>query len=115
MIIADENVEAYWIQLLRAKNFTVYSIREHHPGISDPEIIELVKIRKGLLLTEDKDFGEWVFAHAISGISVLLLRYDQPKYSLVEKQLLAAITAFNPDNASVFITVTQTKTRVRRL
>ncbi len=25
--------------------------------------------------TEDKDFGEWVYAHHISGISVIFLRY----------------------------------------
>lgn len=27
------------------------------------------------ILTEDKDFGEWVFAHHVQGLSVLFLRY----------------------------------------
>jgi hypothetical protein len=29
-----------------------------------------------LLLTEDKDFGEWVFAHHVKNLSVLFLRYS---------------------------------------
>ncbi|MDQ3843189.1 MAG: DUF5615 family PIN-like protein [Bacteroidota bacterium] len=115
MIIADENVEAYWIHFLRKNNFTVYSIQEHHAGISDLQVIDIVKSLGGLLLTEDKDFGELVFAHFIEGVSVLFLRYDQPQYSKVENQLLAAINLYRPDESHVFITVTQTKIRVRRL
>lgn len=44
-------------------------------GGADESIIELSRNPPRIILTEDKDFGEWVFAHNISGISVIFLRY----------------------------------------
>jgi predicted nuclease of predicted toxin-antitoxin system len=55
MIFADENIEQYWIELIQSKGYDVYSIRIKHPGISDIDIIQLVKEQQGILLTEDKD------------------------------------------------------------
>jgi predicted nuclease of predicted toxin-antitoxin system len=49
----------------------VYSIREHQQGISDRMVIETVKLKKGFLITEDKDFGELIFSHGIRDCSVI--------------------------------------------
>ena len=62
MIVADENIEQYGINLLRLKGYDVLSIREKHPGISDREVVAIDRSNNGILLTEDKDFGELVFA-----------------------------------------------------
>lgn len=59
MIIGDENIEQYWIDLLRSNQYNVYSLKEKHPGLSDTAIISLVKIIKGVLLTEDKILVNW--------------------------------------------------------
>ena len=115
MIIADENVEKYWTDLLKNSGYQVYSIREEHPGISDTEVIAVVKSKKGILLTVDKDFGELVFAHSFRDISIIFLRYDQPQYNTVEKQLLSAIELYHDSDTPVFITVTKNKTRINRL
>ena len=115
MIIADENIEQYWIELLRSNQYEVYSIREKHPGLSDTAIISLVKNLEGILLTEDKDFGELVFAYSIKDISIIFLRYDQPHYSKVESHLLKAISLYHDIDSPVFVTVTENKIRVRRL
>ena len=40
------------------------------------EIIGLAKRFNALLLTEDSDFGHWVFAKKEKEISVIFLRYD---------------------------------------
>ena len=115
MIIADENIEQYWIDLLRSNQYKVYSIKEKHPGVSDTAIISLVKILKGVLLTEDKDFGELVFAYSIKEVSIIFLRYDQPHYSKVENHLLKAISLYHDTDSLVFVTVTENKIRIRRL
>lgn len=115
MIIADENLETYWIELLRNRGMQVFSIRENMPGITDLKIIELVKEKKGVLITEDKDFGELVFAHGISGLSIVFLRYDQPDYKSIQDQLLKAIDLFYENEETIFITVTQKKTRIRKI
>ena len=115
MIIADENLEQYWINLLRQEGFEVYSIREKHQGISDNEVAAIAKEKKGILVTEDKDFGELVFAHGLKDLSVIFLRYDQPKYETVKENLLTVIKLFYESEGKVFITVTENKTRIRRL
>jgi predicted nuclease of predicted toxin-antitoxin system len=115
MIIVDENVEQYWINLLQAHGYSVFSIRQNHPGISDIAIIDIVKEKKGLLLTEDKDFGELVFAYSFREVSIIFLRYDQPQYTTVEKKLLNAIELFHDSDNPVFVTVTKNKTRVRHI
>ena len=38
-------------------------------------VLELAVAENRLLITEDKDFGEWVFAHQHAMMGVLLIRY----------------------------------------
>ncbi len=47
----------------------VYSIGENNAGISDEQVISLSGNPPRIILTEDKDFGEWVYAHKIPNIS----------------------------------------------
>lgn len=115
MIIADENLEQYWIELLRNKGFQVYSIQEKHPAISDLEIIHLVEKLTGIRITEDKDFGELVFAYGFKIVSIIFLRYDQPQYHSVQDHLLKAVELYHDIDTPVFVTVTENKIRVRRL
>lgn len=43
--------------------------------LADENVIQLALRYDYILLTEDKDFGEWVFAHHIQNLNVLFLRY----------------------------------------
>lgn len=74
MIIIDENVGQELINQLVGFGYEVYSIREHQQGISDNLVIEIAKLKKGVLITEDKDFGELIFSHDIKDCSVIFLR-----------------------------------------
>ncbi|MBA3649234.1 MAG: DUF5615 family PIN-like protein [Chitinophagales bacterium] len=115
MIIADENLEQYWIELLRDKRFEVFSIRDEKPGISDREIAEFVRSRNGCLITEDKDFGELIFSYGVKSLSVILLRYDQPRYSQIEPVLLKFLSDYVTPAENLFVTVTPGRVRVRSI
>src|SRR2546430_14204310 len=115
MIIADENIEQYWISLLRNSGYEVLSIRELHPGIADNEVVNIGKAYNGLLLTEDKDFGELVFAHDIKGLSIVFLRYHQPNYSEVETALMGIIKTYYKSGQHYFITITASTVRIRSI
>lgn len=115
MIILDENVEQFWIDVIRSKHFECLSIREDYQGITDIQVIEIVKQHKGILITEDKDFGELVFAYGIKGISVLFLRYDQPQYDQIQEYFIETIKKYKDGRISGFITITKNKIRVRSL
>ncbi len=115
MIIFDENVEDYWIKLLSAKGYQNISIRKEFRGISDLEVVEIVREHGGLLIPEDKDFGELIFSHHIEMVAVLFIRYDQPLYSQIEGAVLQAIEDYFRDPHLQFITVSKLKVRTRRL
>lgn len=111
MIIFDENVERYWISLIKNLGYPSISIAEVFPGITDKQVVEIVKSHEGLLVTEDKDFGELIFAHGITRVSVILLRYDQPQYLQIEKALLKCIKEYLDNPTKKFITISKTKIR----
>ncbi|MBZ0201467.1 MAG: DUF5615 family PIN-like protein [Ignavibacteria bacterium] len=114
MIIADENIDRRLIEKLRSMNYEILSIKEEFKGIEDLKIIELTKAQKGVLLTEDNDFGEWVFAHNIKGFTVIFLRYgNREEYERVEENLINILKTVIPVNDDKFITITKNKIRTR--
>jgi hypothetical protein len=42
MIVFDENIESYWINLIKGRGIEYISVREHYQGISDNAIIDFV-------------------------------------------------------------------------
>lgn len=115
MIVADKNLERYWVQLLRSKGYEVLSISETHPQMPDNEVARTVGLAKGILITEDKDFGALIFAHGAPGVTVIFLRYEQPRYELIEQQLLHTIEKYKDSGEPYFITITEHKVRVRSI
>ena len=114
MILADENIPFEITRALRGQGFEVTSIYETARGISDEQVIEIALKYDYLLLTEDKDFGEWVFAHHAKGLSVLFLRYsfdELQDITLALIYLLKTQTLQRP----FFATITTKKIRVRQL
>lgn len=114
MILADENVHGFIIKTLREAGFEVISVGETASGIKDENVIQLALQYDYLLLTEDKDFGEWVFAHHVKDLSVLFLRYSFNEFQEIAHtvvNLLKTQTLERP----FFATITPQKIRVRKL
>lgn len=115
MIIADENIDHSLIEATRMAGFDVYSVYEQQRGINDESVIELSRNPPRLILTEDKDFGEWVFAHNVRDISVLLIRYDFRETELMKQRLLQVLSERFNELIGKFTTLTVQKIRVRPL
>lgn len=115
MIVFDENIEQYWIDLIANKGYDFISIRTQYQGISDNEVINITKAAKGILITEDKDFGELLFSHKADKIAVLFLRYDQPQYSQIESYFLKCIDDYLANPKICFITINKNKIRIRTI
>ncbi|MDQ1265465.1 MAG: hypothetical protein QG635_615 [Bacteroidota bacterium] len=115
MIIADENIHSEIINSLRDAGHDVLSIIEQYSGISDENIINLSIENKRIILTEDKDFGEWVFAHNIRNISVIFLRYNHKDLQGIKTALLSVLSNNIDALFGNFITITINKIRIRSL
>ena len=114
MILADENIPFEITNSLRDKGFEVTSIYETARGISDEEVIKLALQYDYLLLTEDKDFGEWVFAHHAKGLSVLFLRYAFEELPEITQALIHLLSNHKLERP-FFATITSKKIRIRQL
>lgn len=114
MILVDENIDDHITEAIRSINVDVYSVAKHNPGIKHEEI-ERSRIPPRIILTEDKDFGEWVFSHGVKGVSVILLRY---KFSDTKRMIEVLVDLLNkkiPDLLGKFTVVTINKIRIRDL
>lgn len=114
MILADENIHSFIIKTLREAGHGTISIDETAKGMKDWKIIEWAVEQGHIILTEDKDFGEWVFAHHIKNVSVIFLRYSFQDYQIIAGSLtdFLAITKLHHP---VFVTLTTKKIRIRQL
>ena len=79
--LADESCDFSVIRALRQVGYSVNAIAEISPSLPDADVLESAVAEKRLLITEDKDFGEWVFAHQHAMTGVLLIQLSS-KYAL---------------------------------
>ena len=115
MIIADECLDAGVTAIIRNAGYEVLSIQERYSGFVDTDILDVVKTYRGTLITEDKDFGELVFAYGYKDVSVIFLRYDKESFSDVISKVLDVLKELKKETAHKFVTITKRKVRIREL
>lgn len=113
MILADEGLNGYLVKALREEGYELMWIKETNPGMLDEDIIDLARNKNHILITEDKDFGEWIFSHHLSGLTIIFLRYDKPDYDLILKYLKKTLKTILSTKENEFITINRNKVRRR--
>ncbi len=112
-LLADENVDFRIIKLLREKKFVIHSVLEDYKSVSDSEIIEIAKNLNSVILTLDKDFGEWVFSHKQYSNGIILLRYNSKEFLNIYESLITLLSNPEIDVRSKFIVLSTKKIRIR--
>jgi predicted nuclease of predicted toxin-antitoxin system len=74
--VADESVDGNVIRALRIAGHRVRYIHETDLGSSDQHVLDIAHSGSTVLITEDKDFGDLVFARNSQHSGVLLIRLD---------------------------------------
>ncbi|MEW6060854.1 MAG: DUF5615 family PIN-like protein [Bacteroidota bacterium] len=114
-LIVDEDVHNDILVSLQQQGFDILSIREHFAGTSDFEVIRIAQETNSIVITEDKDFGEWIFAHGIQGIGVIFLRYEFKDVQLISSKLISFLQQKGLSFEKTFITITKNKIRSRKI
>jgi predicted nuclease of predicted toxin-antitoxin system len=73
--LADESCDCAIVRALRVAGYDVKEVRVASIGAPDEKVINMALQESRVLLTEDKDFGQLVFASAVKSPGVILLRY----------------------------------------
>ena len=113
--VADENIDVRIIAQLLKDGHDVYAVARECPGISDENVLEVAKQKKAILLTADSDFGEWIFAHGHTGVSVVYLRYTPAELADIIRAVQLVLRNNSNRLHDSFVVITPRKIRFRPL
>ncbi len=114
-ILAVENVHFKIIKSLRNQNIEIISVIEDYRGLSDFEILKLARELKAILLTEDSDFGEWIFSFKEENIGIIFLRYNSNDVDKIILSLKKLLESHKERLYRKFVVITKNKIRIREI
>jgi len=86
--LANENIPLSAILALRNSGIDIHSIKEIFPGAKDETVLALAIKENAILLTFDKDFGEWVFKNKSNKPKgIILLRFTPLSAEHITREL----------------------------
>ena len=91
---------------LAQAGYDVKSVRDVDPFMTDPEILQLAKREQRVVITMDKDFGEYVIRSGAGHYGVLLLRMEDANGER-KADVLTRIVVEHDDNLAGRFTVYQ--------
>ena len=113
--LADECVDAALVRRLRGAGHDVIYAAEVASGATDTEILRRANDEHRLLLTEDKDFGEFIFRLHITVPGLVLLRVAQERYPFKWARLDAAVQRFGQRLFGRYVVIEEARFRSRPL
>ncbi len=111
--LADESCDFAIVRSLRAAAYDVQAILEIASGESDVNIINMAVSSGRILITEDRDFGDLVYAHQKDHGGIILVRYPSTARNDMAEAILSLIRQKGEALTGCFIVVSPLKIRIR--
>lgn len=112
--VADESCDFSVVRGLRNSGHNVAAIAEIAPRAVDEEVLKLALQRGTILITEDKDFGQLVFASMKATEGVLLLRFPARARSGLASAVLDLVAKRGDELPGCFAVLQPGRVRIRR-
>lgn len=112
--LADESCDFAVVRALRATGFDVLIVTERLVRALDEDVIDLAVREERVLLTEDKDFGQLVYAGARPSAGVVLIRFPGGARAQVAATVVDFLRERGTGLAGCFAVVQPGRIRVRR-
>lgn len=103
------------VKALRSAGHDVLSVTEITPRAEDSDIIELALKEKGILLTEDKDFGQLVYAHGRETLGVIFLRFPHSARERISEDVCTFAKEWREKLVRSFVTVQPGRIRMSHI
>ena len=115
IIIADECVDFQIVQVLKDLGHDVDYIGLERSGITDEQVIDIAKQKKGIILTADKDFGELTYRLFLFNYGIIFYRLSGCSNDEKKKIILNAFENYGDKFANNFTVITKSGIRLRNL
>lgn len=112
--LADESCDFAVVRALRIAGHDVKAVAEAALGATDRVVIELALHEQRVLLTEDKDFGQLVFAAGASTSGVIFIRYSATARSRLPQIVLDLVNKEKERLAGSFVVIQPSRIRISR-
>ena len=113
--LADESCDFAFTRALRQAGYDVKTITEYMPGASDLKVLESAFEEGRILLTEDKDFGGWVFAHGRATAGVFLVRYPANMRIQMTQAIVELVSEHGAEMRRRYVVLEPGRARIRCL
>jgi predicted nuclease of predicted toxin-antitoxin system len=110
--LADESCDFAVVRILRSDGHDVLAVSEFQHRSIDRELMELAKADDRILLTEDKDFGWWVFVAHMKSPGVVLIRFPAPARRLLDSAVRQLIADHSLELAGSFVVLQPGSVRI---
>jgi predicted nuclease of predicted toxin-antitoxin system len=113
--LADESCDFIVVRTLRSGGYDVLSVAESFPSVSDFNVIQQAIKEERILLTEDKDFGEWVFAHGKDAAGVILIRFPGNARTQLGEEIRLLVDIHGIELSKSFVVLEPGRARLRKI
>lgn len=113
--LADESCDFAIVRILRKAGHDVLAVAESFSGAPDSEVIKLAVSQKRIVLTEDKDFGQLVYAHGQKTLGVIFLRFPFSAREIIAKEVVLLVKAQKERLIGSFVVVQPGKIRISQI
>jgi predicted nuclease of predicted toxin-antitoxin system len=113
--LADESCDFLIVRKLRSAEYDVISVAESFPSASDKQVLEHAAEEGRILLTEDKDFGEWVFAHGEKIAGVILIRFPGNVRKRLGEEIINLVDHHGNELNKFFAVLEPGRARLRKI
>jgi predicted nuclease of predicted toxin-antitoxin system len=112
--LADESCDFSAVRALRAAGFDVTAIAEMLPRTDDETVARLAAGERRVLITEDKDFGQLVFAKKQPSGGVILIRFPARSRQSLPRTIVELVRRMGEHLEGNFVVLQPGRTRTRR-
>ncbi len=113
--LADESCDFLVVRTMRSAEYDVLSVAESFPSASDQQVLRHAAKEKRILLTEDKDFGEWVFAHGENVSGVILIRFPANARRQLGEEIKVLVDIHGLQLMRNFVVLEPGRARIRKI
>ena len=110
--LADESCDFAVVRALREDGHDVLAVADAARGAKDPEVVRLARDGNRVLLTEDKDFGWYVYAAGEGGIGVMLIRFPAGSRRVLAGAVVDAVRGLGDRLSRSFTVIEPGRVRV---
>lgn len=112
--LADESCDFAVVHALRAAGHDVVAVSEVARSAEDSLVVELARSERRVLITEDKDFGQLVFAAAHQSAGVIFIRWPVTARGSLGANIVQLVALHGELLEGAFVVVEPGRVRISR-